>query len=82
MTTYLQLERIEPLLHLDLDETDDAVHAPVRCMLDHVVEAVLNEKVITKTGLPRNDLRVLVADAHYQCVDELIRHGFYYSRRG
>lgn len=82
MTTYLQLERIERLLHLDLDEIDDAVHALVRCMLDQVVEAVLKEELITKAGLSRNDLRGLVADVHYQCVDGLIRHGFYYSRRG
>jgi hypothetical protein len=36
MMTYLQLERIERLLHLDSDEIDDAVHALVWAMLDHV----------------------------------------------
>jgi hypothetical protein len=78
--TYLQLERIERLLHLDFDEIDDSVHALIRCMLDHVVEAMLKDEAIATAGLSRRDLRVL-ADAHFECVDELIRHGFY-SRHG
>jgi hypothetical protein len=75
--TYLQLEHIERLLHLDFDEIDDAAHALVRCMLDHVVDVMLKNEDIIKTGLKPHELSILVADAHYECVDELIRHGFY-----
>jgi hypothetical protein len=75
--TYLQLERVEELLHLDLDAIDESVEALLRCIRTHIVEALIADPEIAKTGLSRHDLKVVVADAHYACVDEIIRHGFY-----
>jgi hypothetical protein len=75
LPTYLQLERIEKSLRMPLDDIGDDVHALVRCLLDHVVAALVRDPEIAKTFRP-HDLRVVVADAHFECVDEIIRHGF------
>ena len=77
MVSYLQLEQIEWLLRKDIAELDDNVHVLVRCILDHAVDALIKDPDIIKTGLRERDLRVLLADAHFLCVDEIIRHGFY-----
>ena len=50
MMANLQPVRIERLLHLKLNEIDDSVHALVRCLLEHVVEAISKDEAIAGTG--------------------------------
>jgi len=50
MMAYLQPARIERLLHLELNEIDDSVPALVRCLLEHVVEAISKDEAIAGTG--------------------------------
>ncbi len=68
MTTYLY-DRIDPD-----NEIGDSVHELVRRILDHVVEALVQDVEIAKTGLRRRELRVIVSDAHSVCADEILRH--------
>jgi hypothetical protein len=75
MPSYLQLEQIERRLRMDLDEIDDETHALVKGIFDHVIDVMMCDPNIAK-NFSRRDLTVLVADAHFLCVDELVRHGW------